>query len=392
MSRILFISIPEKGHLNPMIAPAVHLRERGHTVAFFAGRNVSDQVHRAGLEVVPEMLEQPLPTPENRGDMFARQVRDRVWLRSWIKELLVEQAGPQIEPLRQVIHNFHPAVIVADPMIYAAIIAAFREKIPWVALSNSLNPVLDESVRSDLLDTVAALATDRETLFSQHGLKVSFRGCDALSPWLTVAFTTSKFIGREVPGVNLVGPSLPAGSRGDEVDFPWQRLRPDRPLVYVSFGSQIYHQPEIFGRIIAATRDLGVQLVIAAQQLHGAPDFDRLPDHVLTCAYAPQLRLLPKARVFITHGGANSVMEAIRFGVPLLISPVCNDQFHQAHYVRQSGVGVVLDLFHATSEECRETIRKLLDDPAYRKRMKRISQSYQRDGGREAAVLIEKLT
>src|SRR5688572_21603706 len=99
MKRILFISIPEKGHLNPMIGPAAQLRDRGHTVAFFAGRDVSGQVRRAGLDVVSEMLAQAPPTGENRGDVFARQVRDRAWLRGWIKRLLVEQAEEQIAPL-----------------------------------------------------------------------------------------------------------------------------------------------------------------------------------------------------------------------------------------------------------------------------------------------------
>jgi len=392
MSRILFISIPEKGHLNPMIAPAAHLRDRGHTVAFFAGRNVSDQVRRAGLDVVPEMLEQPLPVPENRGDLFARQVRDREWLRLWIRELLVNQAEEQIEPLRHVIRNFRPDVVVTDPMIYAAVIASHHEGRRWVALSNSLNPVLDESIRSELLDTVTWLAPERQQLFARHGLTLPFRGCDALSPWLTVAFTTEEFIGRSAPGVHLLGPSVPAGMRGDEVDFPWHKLREDVPLVYLSFGSQIYYQPEIFRRVIEATRELGVQLVIAAQQLHASPELAELPDHVLACGYAPQLQLLPRTKIFITHGGANSVMEAIRFNVPLLISPVCNDQFHQAHFVNQSGIGLVLDLLGATTNECRDALKKLLGDPGFPQRMHRVSASYQRDGAEEAAALIEKLT
>jgi UDP:flavonoid glycosyltransferase YjiC (YdhE family) len=299
-------------------------------------------------------------------------------------------AEEQIAPLRAVIRNFRPDIVVTDPMIYAAIIAAHKAGRPWVAMSNSLNPVLDGSVRSELLDTVAWLAPERAELFARHGLALNFSGCDALSPWLTLAFTTEAFIGRTVPGVHLVGPSFPPGPRGDEADFPWDRLSLERPVVYLSFGSQIYHQPELFQRVIAATRSLGVQLVIAAQQLHASAILGALPDHVLTCGYAPQLALLPRASVFVTHGGANSVMEAIRFGVPLLVSPVCNDQFHQAHYVRQSGIGVALDLQSATDDACRAALAELLHNGAIRQRMKRVSESYQRDGAVEAASLIER--
>jgi zeaxanthin glucosyltransferase len=391
MKRFLFISIPEKGHLNPMIGPAAHLRDHGHVVAFFAGRDVSAQLRRAGLDVVPEMLTQPQPLAENRGDLFARQVRDRDWLRGWIKRLLVEESEAQIAPLRAMIRRFRPDVIVADPMIYAAAIAAHEENRPWIAMSNSLNPVLDDTVRSELLDTVAWLAPERHALFARHGLEMLFSGCDALSPWLTLAFATEEFIGRPVAGVQMVGPSFPPGPRGDEADFPWDRLRDDRPVIYLSFGSQIYHQPELFQRVVDATRDLAVQLVIAAQQLHGSPVLGALPDHVLTCAYAPQLSLLPRAHAFISHGGANSVMEALRFGVPLLVSPVCNDQFHQAHYIRRSGIGVSLDLYDATVSECRAALNDLLHNPKIRQRMNRVSASYQRDGAAEAASLIEAL-
>ena len=209
-----------------------------------------------------------------------------------------------------------------------------------------------------------------------------------LSPTLTVAFTTREFIGRDVPGVALVGPSLPPAERGEEVDFPWEILRAHQPVVYLSFGSQCYHQPKIFRLVMKATRGLGVQLVIVANRLH--TQFGELPTHVVTCQYAPQLALLPCAHVCITHGGANSVMEALRFGVPLLISPVCNDQFHQAHFLQRSGAGLVLDLYKATVGEARAAIARLLDDSEIRAATQRVSASYQADGAAAAADLIER--
>ncbi len=34
--KILFVIIPEKGHIHPYLGPAAHLRQRGHAVAFYA--------------------------------------------------------------------------------------------------------------------------------------------------------------------------------------------------------------------------------------------------------------------------------------------------------------------------------------------------------------------
>ena len=390
MKRILFTTIPEKGHINPMIGPAAHLQKRGHEVAFFAACDISEQVGRAGLRTVSGLPPAPPPADANRGQTFARQVRAAAWLRGWIKRLLVDAAESQIKPLAAAITESRPDILVTDPMIYAAAIAAHGAGVPWVALSNSLNPVLDDSVQSDLLETVAWLAAERGALFERHGMKITCRGCDMLSPALTIAFTTREFIGRDVPGVEMVGPSIPPTVRGDETDFPWEQLHNNRPVVYLSFGSQIYHQPEIFRLAMEATRELDVQLVIVANRLHGA--LGDLPAHVLTCHYAPQLALLPRVNVCITHGGANSVMEALHFGVPMLISPVCNDQFHQAHFLARSGAGLVLDLHRAAVGELRTAIERLLVDADMRASVKRIATSYQSDGAARAADLIERLS
>ena len=62
----------------------------------------------------------------------------------------------------------------------------------------------------------------------------------------------------------------------------------------------------------------------------------------------------------VTHGRANSLMEALSFGVPLLVSPLFNDQPHNAEFVVRSGAGLRLDLERATPGECRQALRVLL--------------------------------
>jgi MGT family glycosyltransferase len=196
-----------------------------------------------------------------------------------------------------------------------------------------------------------------------------------------VAFTTEALVG-PVPGVELVGPSLPRGARGDEVAFPWDWLDPARPLVYVSFGSQIYYQPELFRRLIDAVAGEPMQLVASASDL----DPGSLPSNVLFRPYVPQLALLRRASLLVTHGGANSVMEAIACNVPLLIAPLCNDQFHQAHFIERAGIGQVLDESTLASQ-----LSSLVGAAPERERMAAVSASYQLDGAAETARLLSGL-
>ncbi|ALM81615.1 glycosyltransferase [Bordetella sp. N] len=407
MKRVLFCVVPEKGHLNPCIGPAQHLRAAGHEVAFYAPADISEQLDAAGGFELLGPRERQERHDISRGASFAANIQDRDWLRNWIRVLLVEQAAVLVDGIRAELEQWQPDVVVIDPLLYAAAIAAELEGLPWVALSNSLNPVLPDELDSELLSTVRWLARDREQLFARYGLKARFNGCDVLSPTLTLALTTEALVGAPPAGVQLVGPALPDGMRGDEQPFPWDRLDAGLPLVYMSLGSQLYYQPAVFAKVVEAVRGLPVQLVLSVGELM---DSDLLPGllagaavapgvvaadpagQVIAVRYTPQLALLRRTAVFINHGGANSVMEALACGVPMLLSPFCNDQFHSAWFVERAEAGIQLDLQTATVRQIADALVTLLAPGPLRTGATRVAASYQqRDGSAEAARLIAEV-
>ena len=166
------------------------------------------------------------------------------------------------------------------------------------------------------------------------------------------------------------------------MDFPWNQLEDDRPFVYASLGSQVFHQPRIFASLVVAARDEPHSLVISAGDLAAAIS----GRGALATPYAPQLALLPRAAAMVTHGGANSVMEALSSGVPLLVTPICNDQPHNARFVEQSGAGIALDLQSASVAERRAALRALVAAGPHREAAARVAASYAtRDGAVIAA-------
>lgn len=375
--KIAFALIPEKGHINPYIGPAQALQELGHEVVIAAPGDIAPQLERAGLRFGPGLL-----APPNRvttGPELVALIQDPARLDGWIEQLLLDI---DVETAHRWLAAEAPDVVVVDPLFYAPAIAAHQRGLPWAAVSNSLNPVIPPDLDSALLRTVRRLSPKRAAIFESYGMpNPRFSGCDIVSPHLTIAFATEAFVGPPPPGVTLAGPSFPIQCRGDETAF--RPLPTDRPIIYASFGSQIYHWPEIFQKILDAAASLDAHPVLSI----GALIDDRRWSGYDVYRYAPQLQILRHASVFITHGGANSVMEAIAAGVPMLLSPMCNEQFHQAWFAEKSNIGAVEDLIHASATSIAERIQQVLRH----NNMPAISATYQTNGARRAAHLLAQL-
>ena len=69
---------------------------------------------------------------------------------------------------------------------------------------------------------------------------------------------------------------------------------------------------------------------------------EALPKNVKFYNYANQTELLKKSNLFITHGGYNSIIESIYYGVPMIVIPLVNDQFLSGYFLEKYGVAVVV--------------------------------------------------
>lgn len=75
---------------------------------------------------------------------------------------------------------------------------------------------------------------------------------------------------------------------------------------------------------------------------------------------APQLSVLKMADVFVTHGGMNSVSEALVHGVPLVVIPFITDQPTNARRIEELGLGKRLDYKAISSELLKATVLSVM--------------------------------
>ncbi|KAK6031614.1 UDP-glucoronosyl and UDP-glucosyl transferase, partial [Ostertagia ostertagi] len=92
-------------------------------------------------------------------------------------------------------------------------------------------------------------------------------------------------------------------------------------------------------------------------------------ENVVVSKWIPQTDLLADERLtlFVTHGGAGSMMESATFGKPLVVVPLFGDQIRNAKLIEKFGFGVVVEksqLLHGNV--LNESLNIVLNDPRYR--------------------------
>jgi zeaxanthin glucosyltransferase len=179
------------------------------------------------------------------------------------------------------------------------------------------------------------------------------------------------------------------GDSTEPVPFPWEKLD-ERPLIYASMGTLQNRLPHIFRAIATACAGLNAQLVISLGSTDAELPTGLAGDPVVV-RYAPQLDLLKRASLVITHAGINTALESLAHGVPMVALPVGNDQPGVAARLKYLGVGEFIPVHKVTPARLRSAIDKVRGDPAYRTR----AREYQRriaelDGVRRAADIAEE--
>lgn len=415
MSHIGILCPNVPGHLNPMVALADALRSRGHRLSFFLLGDPPGSVGASGFDVVA-LGSSVFPPDEYRREMqrlgtlqgrealrhtFAMLARSAKAIlevgpsavrAAGVNALLVDQASspggtvadelglPFATVCNALLLNPDPAVppFFTHWLPRKAGWARLRNRIAWAALDRLYAPIL------------TLIQARRRRL----GLQVPKRIADAWSSRLQLSQEPEgfEFPRRALPTqVRFVGPlRLPGGYA--PVPFPWEQLD-GRPLIYASLGTLQNRLAEPFRAIADACEGLDAQLVISTGGGLAPDALDVLPGRTVVVSYAPQLDVLRRAVVAVTHAGLNTVLDALSVGVPIVAVPVTNEQPGVAARVAWIGAGETLRLERLTPGQLRPLLARVRSAPTYRDAAARMAEAIQAAGGapRGAQIIEEHL-
>jgi zeaxanthin glucosyltransferase len=175
-----------------------------------------------------------------------------------------------------------------------------------------------------------------------------------------------------------------------EVEFPWDQLTGE-PLVYASMGTLQNGLEPVFNTIAEAVGNHpGVQLVLSIGPVLSSKQIRSLPANAIVVNDAPQVELLKRATLCITHAGLNTALESLAQGVPMVAIPITNDQPGVAARIAHTKTGAYIPIQHLTVAGLATLIDEVLDNPDYRQNAQHLKKVIIETKGLEkAADLLE---
>lgn len=380
--KCLIISASGSGNVNPLLPVAQGLLDEGHHVSWLAIPEPSKSIRDLGVSIV-EMGEVSLPAPK----ATRRDPRDVDSMLARLRYNQLEVVPTLRDAFRKVLRAERPDVVVLTGMHYATILTCATEGVPYVNVSCGLQLLTPRDFECPWSKAIDRFDPERRALFAEHGVEADFRLLEHVSPTLNLVYSVPQLVPKsaDLPNnVTFIGAPISAARSTERDAVAWEDFDEGRPLLFASFGTVVVPDTQRLATAAKAAEVLDWSMILSTGQ--GATVHVD-PARGFARPSVPQLDVLKKASVMISHGGANSTTESLSFGVPLLICPFSLEQPLQGRLVEEVGAGRVVSPDAFNVDRVVEVLRELQDAEAgFRSRAVALSRALRERDPRRASV------
>jgi MGT family glycosyltransferase len=401
MPTALVLNLPEHGHMNATFPLVSELTARGERVVYLATEPWRGRVEAAGAAFAAYGADAALfDPPAHRGGLYS------------VMAYLIGVAEQVLPDVLRHIEREKPDYLLIDSMCVWGRLAQQITGLPAVTLGSVFVP-------NDALVTMDDMVRQA---YGQAPREVLLAGVDALNTYLRISQRIDHRYGTISPSIVeffanrqrlnviftskyfhlagdayddsylFVGPSVAPRTEAPRTEEPRTEGVPfalpegDQPLIYVSLGTIFNDQLPFFRAAIEALADGPWRVVMSIGSRIDRtaiwPDAGRpFPRNIALHEFVPQLDVLAKASLCITHGGMNTTSEALWHGVPLLVFPQHGDQHLVAARVVELGAGLRLIPPDIEPSRLRALATQVLGEPSFTQQADRIGSSFHAAGG-----------
>lgn len=354
MRTIIIFPFPEFGHINPTLKLAKRLIQAGNRILYLGIADFAEYIRGQGLEFIP-VLESRYPTGVS-GERSAKMKVGRVELiMREDQEVSTSTGSDLLKEVRQeiadIIQHQRPDLFIADVLI-GGLAHTVKEQL-GVATA-----VLSVTLLDDLAPDASCADLPMLVL------------CPRVFDFRAAVRNSRRY--HIEASVDL--------ERHELHPFPWDALDNKKPLIYCSFGSEshLYDKTlELMRMIAEAMREKpDWQLVLSIGPYVRHCDLHPVAENVIVVNWAPQLQILAKAALMITHGGLGTIKECILLGVPMIVFPFRWDQPFNAARVVAHGLGVRGEVRNIAPGRIVDLVNRVANDLSFKRRIHAMSLTF----------------
>lgn len=401
--KILFATMPFDGHFTPLTPIAVHLREQGHDVRWYAGPSYLQRLDGLGIPALPFNRAREV-NGENIHVLFPERARVKGprLIAFDGEKIFVSEVGNHYRDICDIRGDFEFDALFCDAAFYAHKLVSEKLQVPVYVVGVGPLDATSTDVPPPFFGlkparTLRAKVVERVVRTLVHGaLRTSVASYNAvltsqgLAPvtveeWFDVPHRCARrYFQDGVPGLDYPRSDLPAN-----VTFVGPLLAPGKGLsqhvldrvrdhptgvVVVSQGTVDNDDPsKLIVPALDALKD-GSHLVVVT---NGGGHTEELRagfphENVLIEDYLDYGELFDHAAAFICNGGYGSVMSALAHGVPVLGAGKREGKNDINARLDHLGLGIDLNTERPSARQVRRGVDRLLHDQHIRRNVARV--------------------
>jgi len=405
MSRVVFIGWTASGNVNPTLSLVNELVKRGEEVIYIAGDNCRHRIEAAGCTYLKNgCLSLLFKSSKPNLSKKASKISEGEFLENVSKYYgSLQYLYVLLDKVKRFIIGLKPDYIIHDSGIGFIKYVCRDLNIPCIssvslfALNREMflrSPALFSDLYSVQLESnveVVVKAVDQiaEDCSIEHRYYHDFFDNYVSKENLNIVYTSMEF----QPHLDLLDNSFHFSGNSLELrkileskrNYSFSRAR---KMILISFGSFLSSSQtnvDIYKSFINYFRNYPATFVLNIGSI-SKEEFDQIPDNFILENGISQLELLELVDLFITHGGMNSVSEAIQLNTPMIVLPQMTDQFVVAEQVEKVGIGLNYRTYNIDFCKIEYLISKILSDKSYQENVRYMAETYRATGEEKTAV------
>lgn len=432
---VLFFMLPERGSYNASFLLARELKENNFHVLYYCPENWCDLIKKQGFDCrifnIHRLTRETLQNYPVKNKMVQNELRFRIRL------YLIKKWS---EGLGGFIQDNNIDLVFIDPLMSFFYYGFIKHKVKII----SVNTTLASVVSSKYPPVFSGIKIKKKPGFFKR-IRYSFEWLKLLSQKLYIIFYINRTIGIllslfitakydcflsfqklikqqdikcrfseysfrvRVPEFVFSprGFDLPVTSdwteriylgasidlKRNDFSFDWNKIDKQKKIIYCSLGTytkRYKYARRLFLSVIGSV-SLKPDCHLILQYGSIPPEeLGKISDNISLFEVLPQMEILQKTSLFITHGGFSSVREALFFGVPMIVFPCWLDQFGNAARIVYHNVGIRGNIKKVTPAMITKYIHQVMNDNSLHGSVKEMQDIFRDPQGLKQGIEFTK--